>query len=178
MAVTLCATIAAVYLTVEAKETEHDEELAESYRWKALIAGAITALLGALGLGLSPIQSPILWHGMLIRAWPVVIATMIIGLATAAALYTRYYSMARVLIIAEAAFMLGAWGLAQYPYIIPVDYTIDNSANDPNVITAVIIGIACGMIILLPSLYYLFSVFKLPYPAPGVQNRPVHSSHE
>jgi cytochrome d ubiquinol oxidase subunit II len=178
MAVTLCATIAAVYLTVEAKETEHDEELAESYRWKALIAGAITALLGALGLGLSPIQSPILWHGMLIRAWPVVIATMIIGLATAVALYTRYYSMARVLIIAEAAFMLGAWGLAQYPYIIPVDYTIDNSANDPNVITAVIIGIACGMIILLPSLYYLFSVFKLPYPAPGVQNRPVHSSHE
>lgn len=178
MAVTLCATIAAVYLTVEAKNTEHDKELAESYRLKALISGAITAVLGALGLGLSSIESPILWHGMLIRAWPVVIITMIIGLATAATLYTRHYSAARVLIIAEIAFMLGAWGLAQYPYIIPVDYTISNSANDPNVINAVLIGIAFGMTILLPSLYYLFSVFKLPYPAPGVQGRPVPSSHE
>lgn len=169
MAVTLCATIAAVYLTVEARDTEHDKELAESYRLKALIAGAITAFLGTLGLGLSSIESPILWHGMLIRAWPVVIATMIIGLATAATLYTRYYGTARVLIIAEAAFMLGAWGLAQYPYIIPVNYTIENSSNDPNVINAVLIGLACGMIIVIPSLYYLFSVFKLPYPAPGVQ---------
>lgn len=169
MAVTLCATIAAVYLTVEVSSTEHDKELAESYRLKALIAGAITAVLGALGLGLSSIESPVLWHGMLIRAWPVVIATMIIGLATAATLYTRHYNTARILIIAETAFMLGAWGLAQYPYIIPVNYTIDNSANAPNVINAVLIGLACGMIIVIPSLYYLFSVFKMPYPAPGVQ---------
>ncbi|HEX3643254.1 MAG TPA: cytochrome d ubiquinol oxidase subunit II [Ktedonobacteraceae bacterium] len=169
MAVTLCATIAAVYLTVEVRDIEHDRELAESYRLKALIAGAITAALGALGLALSSVESPILWHGMLIRAWPVVITTMIIGLATAITLYARYYRTARVLIIAETAFMLGAWGLAQYPYIIPVDYTIDNSANAANVITAVLIALACGMIIVIPSLCYLFSVFKMPYTAPGLQ---------
>lgn len=169
MAVSLCATIAAVYLTVEARDTEHDRELAESYRLKALIAGAITAALGALGLVLSSVESPILWQGMLVRAWPVVIVTMIIGLATAVTLYARYYSTARVLIIAEVAFMLSAWGLAQYPYIIPIDYTISNSANAPNVIITVLIGMACGMVIVVPSLYYLFSVFKLPYPAPGVQ---------
>jgi cytochrome d ubiquinol oxidase subunit II len=171
MAISLCATIAAVYLTVEARDTEHDKELTESYRLKALIAGAITAGLGAAGLVLSPAESPILWHGMLIRAWPVVIVTMIIGLATATTLYTRHYSTARILIIAETAFMLGAWGLAQYPYIIPINYTIDNSANDPNVINIVLIGMACGMIILLPSLYYLFSVFKLSYPAPGTHKQ-------
>jgi len=177
MGVSLCATIAAVYLTVEARDTEHDKELAESYRLKALIAGAITAVLGALGLALSSVESPILWHGMLIRAWPVVIVTMIIGLATAVTLYARYYRTARALIIAETAFMLGAWGLAQYPYIIPPDYTIDNSANAPNVITAVLIGLVCGMIIVIPSLYYLFSVFKLSYPAPGVQ-RPANEQKE
>lgn len=169
MAVSLCATIAAVYLTVEARDTEHDCELAESYRLKALIAGAITAVLGALGLALSSVESPILWQGMLIRAWPVVIVTMIIGLATAVTLFARHYSTARVLIVAEVAFMLGAWGLAQYPYIIPTNYTIGNSANAANVIMAVLISLTCGMIIVIPSLYYLFSVFKLPYPAPGIQ---------
>ncbi|GHO83028.1 cytochrome d ubiquinol oxidase subunit II [Dictyobacter formicarum] len=169
MAVALCATLAAVYLVVEARDTVRDEALTESYRTKALIAGAITAVLGALGLLLSISEAPIIWQGMLTRSLPIVIATMIIGLATAIALYRRYYRLARILIIAETAFLLGSWGLSQYPYIIPPRYTIANSANDPTVITILLIGIVCGLVILLPSLYYLFSVFKLPYPIPGLR---------
>jgi cytochrome d ubiquinol oxidase subunit II len=94
---------------------------------------------------------------------------MIIGLLTAMALLMRRYQLARVLIVAEAAFMLGAWGLAQYPYIIPPHATIDNSANDPTVISILLVCTAIGMVILIPSLYYLFSVFKLSYPVPGLQ---------
>ncbi len=92
---------------------------------------------------------------------------MLIGLATAVALYRRRYLLARVLVILETAFLLGSWGLSQYPYLIPPQITIDNSANDPNVILALLIAIGIGMAILLPSLYFLFSIFKLPYPAPG-----------
>jgi cytochrome d ubiquinol oxidase subunit II len=170
MAVTLCASLAAVYLTVEARD-DHEDDLAESYRLKALIAGAVTAVLGALGLVLSPTEAPLLWQGMLARAVPVVIVTMLIGVATAAMLFFRRYRLARALIIAEGAFLLGSWGLSQYPYIIPPHVTIANAANAPNVILTLLIGIACGMAILLPSLYYLFSVFKLPYPVPGLRNK-------
>jgi len=46
--------------------------------------------------------------------------------------------------------------------------TIDNSANDPSVITALVICIVIGLALVIPSLYYLFSVFKLAYPIPGV----------
>jgi hypothetical protein len=35
------------------------------------------------------------------------------------------------------------------------------------VIVTVLIGILIGVIILIPSFYYLFAVFKLPYPVPG-----------
>ncbi|HEU5231010.1 MAG TPA: cytochrome d ubiquinol oxidase subunit II, partial [Ktedonobacteraceae bacterium] len=86
-----------------------------------------------------------------------------------AALFYRRYRLARILVIAEAAFLLGSWGLSQYPYIIPPHFTIANSANEPGVILALIIAIACGLVILLPSLYYLFSVFKLSYPVPGLK---------
>lgn len=168
MAVALCASLAAVYLTVEAKN-QQDNELAERYRRDALIAGAVTAVLGTLGLWLSINEAPLLWQGMLTRALPVVVATMLISLATAAALFYRHYQVARVLIVAEAAFLLGSWGLSQYPYIIPPQFTIANSANEPSVILTLIIAIACGLVILIPSLYYLFSVFKLPYPAPGLR---------
>jgi cytochrome d ubiquinol oxidase subunit II len=92
---------------------------------------------------------------------------MVIGLGTAAALWYGRYSLARLLVILEAAFMLGSWGLSQFPYIIPPHFTIDNSANLPSVIIAVLVSAIIGMAILLPSLYYLFSVFKLPTPAPG-----------
>ncbi|HYX51742.1 MAG TPA: hypothetical protein VE843_18480, partial [Ktedonobacteraceae bacterium] len=49
---------------------------------------------------------------------------MLIGLATAAALFYRQYSLAHILIILETAFLLGSWGLSQYPYIIPPHVTI------------------------------------------------------
>lgn len=168
MAICLCATLAAVYLTMEARN-DHDEKLAETYRLRALVAGAVTAVLGALGLLLSPSEAPILWQGLLARAIPAVIATMLIGLATAASLFFRRYGLARILIILETAFLLGSWGLSQIPYIIPPHVTIDNSANDPNVIVAFLISVGIGMALLLPALYYLFSVFKLPSPAPGLQ---------
>src|SRR5215469_14430796 len=108
MAVALCATIAAIYLTVEARNTIHDEQLAEQYRLRALIAGGITAVLGASGLLLSVAEAPLLWQGMLNHAVPVVIITMIIGLLAAITLFVRYYRFARVFIVAETAFMLGA----------------------------------------------------------------------
>ncbi len=166
MAVSLCASLAAVYLTLEAS-LAHEPDLTESYRMRALIAGAITALLGALGLLLSPRFAPQLWDGIFARALPVVIATMLIGLATAALLFWRRYRLARIMIILETAFLLGSWGLSQYPYLIPPHVTIDNAANDPNVILALVISIAIGMALLLPSLYYLFSVFKFSIPVPG-----------
>jgi cytochrome bd ubiquinol oxidase subunit II len=170
MAISLCATLAAVYLTVEARN-DHDESLAEAYRLRAIIAGALTAVLGALGLLLSQSEAPILWQGLLTRAIPVVIATMLIGIATATSLYLRRYRLARILIILECAFLLGSWGLSQYPYIIPPNVTIDNAANDPNVIVILLIAIGIGMILILPALYYLFLVFKVPYPAPGVKKK-------
>ncbi len=170
MAVVLCATLAAVYLTVEARN-DKDEELAGQYRLRALIAGAVTALLGALGLFFSTIDAPTLWSGMLAHALPVVIATMLIGAATAVVLFQRRYRLARILIITEAAFLLSSWGLSQYPYIIPMHFTIDNSANAPNVIVILLISIGIGLLILIPSLYFLFSVFKLPYPVPGVKRQ-------
>ena len=170
MAVVLCATLAAVYLTVEARG-EKDEDLAEQYRLRALIAGAVTAGLGALGLFFSTTEAPTLLSGMLAHALPVVIATMIIGLATAVMLFLRRYRPARVLIVTETAFLLSSWGLSQYPFIIPPHFTIDNSANAPNVIVILLISIGIGLLILIPSLYYLFSVFKLPYPAPGLKRQ-------
>ncbi len=167
MAVTLCATLAAIYLTLEASRA-NETDLADVYRQRALVVGACTAVLGALGLLLSRLAAPELWQGLLDRAIPVVVATMLIGLAAAALLYLKHYQAARIMIVLETAFLLGSWGLSQYPYVIPPHITIGNAANDPSVITALVICMLVGMALLIPSLYYLFFVFKLASPAPGM----------
>ena len=56
---------------------------------------------------------------------------------------------------AVAAIVAG-WGLAQEPYLILPDLTIDQAAASDATITAVLIGFAVGALILIPSLAYLF----------------------
>lgn len=159
LSLALCATVAAIFLTVEATNDKEDE-LAAAFRTRGLISGAITAVLGALGLALAPSQAPILWSGMLNHAIPLVIVTMLIGLGTAGTLYFGYYRLARALIIAEAAFMLGSWGVSQIPYIIPPHVTVDAAASSPSTMLLLLIGITIGMIIIIPSILLLFYIFK------------------
>jgi len=165
MALSLCAVLAAIYLTVEAQSI-NDTGLVEAFRVRAIIAGAITAVLGALGLLLSPSEAPLLWSGMLDHAIPVVIATMLVGLGAAASLFLRRYRLARILIVVETAFLFGAWGISQLPYLIPPDLKVTDAASPPFTLLALLISTAIGMALLLPSLWFLFSVFKGKNPVP------------
>ena len=125
-----------------------------------MIAGTITGALNVLGFVLSPSEAPLLWNGMLAHALPAVIATILIGLVTASALLLRRYRLARILIILVTALMVGSWGLSQFPYLIPPDVTIANAASPPATLLALLISIGIGMALLLPSLWFLFHVFR------------------
>ncbi len=160
MAIALCATIAGVYLTVEATNAK-DHDLTELFRTRTLIAGAVTAVLGALGLGLSNIYAPLLWKGLIGHTIPLVVATMIIGLATAATVYLRYYRIARIMVVGEAAFLLSSWGVSQIPYLVPPDITVDSGASTSSTLLLLLVGIVVGMIIIIPSIYLLFYLLKL-----------------
>src|SRR6266568_3395907 len=118
MALTLCVTISAIYLTVEAT-SRGQSDLAEAFRRRGLIAGALTAALGLLGLILSPSEAAFLWHGMLDKAIPLVIVTMLVGVAAA------------------------------------------NASSPLETQQFLLVGIVIALIIVLPSLWYLFYVFKL-----------------
>ncbi len=159
LAVALCATVAAIFLTVEATNA-NKPDLVILFRRRGIIAGAITAVLGAAGLAQAPFAAPLLWQGMLAHALPIVIATMIIGLVAAAALYFGYYRISRALIIAEAAFMLGSWGVSQIPYIIPPKLTVEAAASSPSTQLLLLIGVIIGLAIILPSILLLFYLFK------------------
>ncbi len=172
MGIALCATVSAVFLTVEA-EARNKQELAESFRWRALIAGAVVSALGLVGLFLAPSQAPILWQGMLDHALWAVAVTVLIGLAAAACLLLRRYRLARMLVVIDIGALIGTWGLAQLPYIVPPSLTVTSAASPPLTLLELFVCALVGMSMLIPALWFLFHVFKGANVVPPVREKSV-----
>jgi cytochrome d ubiquinol oxidase subunit II len=59
------------------------------------------------------------------------------------------------------------WAMAQYPFLLPPTFTIGNSAAPEITLRLTLIGLAIGAVVLLPSLWYLFQIFKSAPADPG-----------
>jgi len=162
-ALAVCAYVAAVYL---ANETEAD--LREDFRRRALWAGTATVALSVLTLPLMRAQAPHLWNGLLsARAAPVVAVGVAAALLSGWALLRRRFRLARVATVVQVACLLAGWGIAQYPYLIYPDVTVESAAGHPATLRFVLWTLPFGMALLLPSLGYLFRVFKGERPVDG-----------
>jgi cytochrome d ubiquinol oxidase subunit II len=155
LTLTCFAFLAAVYLTLET----NDAELQVDFRLRALGAGVFVLLMGGLALALAP-QRSIADHRVAVFA----------GIAAATAfwaLWQRRYRVARIAAAAEVALILWGWGVAQNPYMLPPGLTIAGAAAPLPTLKLALVALAVGAIVLFPSLYYLFRVFKSNRPLKG-----------
>lgn len=160
LALTTCAFLAAVYLTLETTG-----ELQEDFRTRALGAGAVFALLAAIALPLARAGAPQIWHGLTSGAAIIVVPPGIaLALLSGWAVYTRRYRLARAAAVAEVALLLVGWALAQYPYLVVPDLTFENAASSPAMMRAALVVFGLGALFLLPSLWFLYRVFKADLP--------------
>ncbi|HET8646702.1 MAG TPA: cytochrome d ubiquinol oxidase subunit II [Vicinamibacteria bacterium] len=150
--------LAAVYLTREAGE----EALREDFRRRALLAGVVTGALALGTLALARGTAAPLWSGLVQARWAGAfhLATAGAALGALAALWTRRYAAARALAIVQVTLVLWGWAAAQFPYVVPPDLTFAGTAAPPAVLRAVLAALAAGALLLVPSLVYLFRVFK------------------
>jgi cytochrome bd ubiquinol oxidase subunit II len=164
LALSICAGLAAAYLTVEQVQAgRHD--LAEDFRRRALAAGAATLVLVLLALPLTNSTAPALWRGLTGRGLPLAVLALVMALIAGVAMLRRRYVLARTVIVAQVAAILLAWAVAQAPYLIPPRITIEGSASPPQVMEGMLITYAVGALFLFPSLGFLFYVFKGRNPA-------------
>lgn len=155
----ICAYLAASYLTVEAV-SRGDPELEEAYRTRALAAGVVAGALAAAGLPVVRVESPELWEGMADRGLPFVTLSALGGLASLVATFRRRYRWARASAAVAVGAVLAGWGVAQWPYLIVPDVTVAGAAAPEPTLRLVAIGFGAGAVVLAPSLYALFRVFK------------------
>jgi cytochrome bd ubiquinol oxidase subunit II len=154
----LFAFLAAVYLTLESS----DRELCEDFRRRALVCGVAVFLASALVLLLSPDSAPLVHGGLLDSPWavPLHLLTAVAALAVFASLWFRRFRLARVAVGLQVSLIFWGWTLAQYPFLLPPNYTIRNTAAAEATLRLILIALAGGGVILLPSLWYLFQIFK------------------
>jgi cytochrome d ubiquinol oxidase subunit II len=154
----LFAYLAAVYLTVEADTPE----LKRAFQIRALAAALATGALAWVCFFLARTGAPIMHSGLAGRDWsmPFHIATGAAAVAAIGALWSERYALARVLAVLQVTLVVLGWGFSQYPYLVEPDLTIHNAAAPPAVLRVILIALAIGAIVLLPSLLFLFRLFK------------------
>jgi cytochrome bd ubiquinol oxidase subunit II len=161
LALAVCAYLAAVYLTLET-----GGEVREDFRRRALGAWLVAGALSLAVLLLAFFEAPRLWQRL--TGWPalpVVAAGVCLAPLSAWAMLRRRFGWARILAAGQVVVLLTGWAIAQWPYILYPDVTLHDAAAPEGTLRAVLITLPFGLAILLPSLWFLFAVFKGRNPA-------------
>jgi cytochrome bd ubiquinol oxidase subunit II len=156
LALSTCAYLAAVYLTVET-----DGALREDFRLRAIISGTMTAALALLVLLFAWHEANWFFRQLVSpRSWPVLAAGISCFTASAWAVFGRRYWLSRVFAVGEIVLLLLGWGLAQQPYLVYPDITLQEAAAPTPTIAFMVATLPFGALLLIPSLWLLFHVFK------------------
>jgi cytochrome bd ubiquinol oxidase subunit II len=154
LAIAVSAYLAAVYLSDDAQR-RGEPGLVEPYRRRALAAGTAAGLLAVAGLAVLDGDAHPLYHELVAgRGLPAVIASGVGGLAALTLVLHRRFKSARHAAAFAVAAIVAGWALAQEPRLLP-GLTVEQAAAPRDVLVALIVAVAGGGIIVIPSLLAL-----------------------
>jgi cytochrome bd ubiquinol oxidase subunit II len=120
----------------------------------ALVAGA-AAVAGILALHA---DAHYLYDRLTHEALPLVILSALCGLAVLELLRRRAHRGARPLAVGAVVAVIWAWGVAQYPYLLPEQLTIADGAGASATLTSVLIVFGVAVVLVLPAIAVLFTL--------------------
>jgi cytochrome d ubiquinol oxidase subunit II len=170
LAVGVCAWLAAAYLTADAARAGRPE-LAEWFRRRGLLTGAVVGALALAGIGVLRADAPDLFDGLTGRALPLVAASALAGLASLWLLWTRRFLVVRVTAALAVAAIVWGWAAGQYPWMLQGELTIEQAAAGRAVLQAVLGSLLVGALLFLPPLAWLLVLFQRSQ-RPGGARRP------
>jgi cytochrome bd ubiquinol oxidase subunit II len=159
LAVGVCAYLAAVYLSGDAVRSG-SQDLAEAFRRRGLVTGVVVGAIALSGIAVLRSDAPSLFDGLTGRALPLVVASGVFGAVSLYLLWRRRFGLVRVTAALAVVAVIWGWGAGQYPYLLEPSLTIDEAAANRATLEAVLISLAVGSVVLLPSLTWLLVLFQ------------------
>jgi cytochrome d ubiquinol oxidase subunit II len=160
-ALSICAYLAATYLMVEC---EGRPELLADFRRRAMAAAVASGVLALAALVISSFEAPRLLQALFGRGLPLFALALLNGPLALWAVWRSRPRIARVAVVAQVVLVLWAWAVGQWPYLVPPDLTISATAAPSATLGGMLVVITIGGVLLLPSLWLLFRVFKARNP--------------
>jgi cytochrome d ubiquinol oxidase subunit II len=150
--------LASMYLIFETT----DRLLQDDLRRRALVLWMIVSSLGGAVLLVSRTGAPIIYDGLLSTSGgrTILWLTAGAGLISLAALVSRRFGIARAAVVVQVILIIVGWAISQYPYLVVPDVTLPEAAAPVQILRLLVWSLLIGGVVLFPSLYYLYRVFK------------------
>jgi cytochrome d ubiquinol oxidase subunit II len=171
LAVVFSGYLAAVFLAADSVRYA-EASLAAGFRRRALLAGALSGALALAGLLVMRGSGLDLTRG---AALALVCVSGVAGLATLALCWASRFGLARLTAALAVAAVVVGWAAAQAPRFLP-GMTVTQAAAGQSTLVALVIAVACGLVVLIPSLALLFTLFlrgRLDTPESHAQTNPL-----
>jgi cytochrome bd ubiquinol oxidase subunit II len=163
LAVVVCANLAAVFLTRDAQRHGRPD-LAEGFRKRGLLSGAVAGLLALGGIGVLMRDAPALFSGLTGRSLPLIVLSAVAGAASLLLLWRRRYILARPAAALAVTAVVWGWAVAQYPYMLARELTVAQAAAGPATLSAVLVTLLVGAALVVPALVWLYALFQSAEP--------------
>jgi cytochrome d ubiquinol oxidase subunit II len=155
LAVTVCAYLGAVYLSVDARRLG-DPEMATYFRRRGVATAVVAGVVAFGGIFVLRDDARYVFDGLTARGLPLVIVSAVCGIASLVLLLRGTRRFTRVLAAGAVATVVGAWGVAQWPYMLPKTLTVDDAAAPSGTLEAVLVVFGVAAVLVIPSLIGLY----------------------
>ncbi|MFF9132513.1 MULTISPECIES: cytochrome d ubiquinol oxidase subunit II [unclassified Streptomyces] len=157
LAVTVCAYLAAVFLTGQAQRRA-DTPLEKAFTHRAFGAGIAAGLVALVGVFVLRADSPRLFHRLSTVGAPLLVVSGLCGLAALLLLRKGGTPVVRTLAAVAITTVVGGWGVAQYPYLLGTHLTIQQAAAPTATLWVLIVVSFVAVVLIVPSLLLLYSL--------------------
>jgi cytochrome d ubiquinol oxidase subunit II len=155
LAVTVCAYLAAVYLVWDSDRLG-DADMVEYYRQRAVGAAVVSGFVALVGIVVLHDDARYVFDGLTSRALPLVIISALCGVGCLVLLVRDDHRGARVLAMGAVASVVIAWGVGQWPYLLPTSLKVSQAAAPDATLATILVVFGIAAIVILPSLGLLY----------------------
>lgn len=158
LAIATSAYLAAVYLAADARRLG-EQTLECDFRMRALGAGLVAGALAIAGLIVFRADAPLLGDRLTSGGGLMMVCLSVAaGLVTLLLVWQRRFGPARASAALAVGAIMAGWAVAQQPRFLP-GLTVHQAAAGRSTLIALLVGVAFGALVLIPSLALLFWLF-------------------
>ncbi|MEU2623393.1 cytochrome d ubiquinol oxidase subunit II [Streptomyces sp. NPDC007157] len=155
LAVTVCAYLAAVFLTGQAQRRAQSS-LETAFRHRAFGTGIVAGLVALAGVFILRADAPRLFHQLSRVGAPLLAVSAVCGLAALVLLRKGSPPVVRTLAAVAIAAVVAGWGVAQYPYLLGTHLTIQQAASPSATLWQLFVVSCVAAVLVAPSLLLLY----------------------